>query len=453
MKGIEKSPLRFQTEKIVRKYQSFELADRLEKNGVLPIQSINNCDVTDGNARVGIGAAIYAMPSGKGVFYDWNLSAPKAFFFCGDRLAMLSDENKFYFYDENTRTYRLEYVFNSEMTFVEVQDDSGVYHPYFCGKAGVFSYNESGEMKKVLALACLPVACSFQGRIFTAFADSIVYSAPFSTGDFSENIDGGGKVVLPFDTGEVVDMAATSNALFVFCKRGIWKLTAAGSARDFRLEKVGFTGNNILSGSACSVAFSGGEKVFFFDECGPWKLDGLGTKKICRNMTFSLKKTGRVCEHAYLNGKIVYALRSPGNFVQNFVIDLETEKAYPSFTAEGLSTLKGQAVGVVDGLVYALIEGEILPPHRISELVAQACDFGVLGEKTLRRLRLVGEGQFTLSISNGSKTKTFTLQTKDGEASLDVRLKGKFFRLRFVLGDRAVLRGLDVGLCKLKGLR
>lgn len=453
MNGVQKSPLRFQTEKILRKYERFELADRLEKSRVLPVQSISNCDLTDGNARVGIGAAIYAMPSGKGVFYDWNLSAPKAFFFCGERLAMLSDENKFYFYDESTRTYALQHTFGGEMTFVQAQDDSGVYHTYFCGEAGVFSYNESGGVKKVLSLACLPVAASFQGRIFTACNDSIVYSAPFSTGDFSESIDGGGRVVLPADTGEVVDMAATSNALFVFCRRGIWKLSAAGSARDFRLEQVGFTGKNILNGSACAVACPSGEKVLFFDEYGPWKIDGSGVSEICRNMTYSLKKTGRVCEHAYLNGKVVYSLRGSDNFVRNWVLDLQTEKAYPSFTAEGLSTLKGEAVGVVDGLVYALREEEILPTHRISELIARACDFGVLGEKTLRRLRLVGEGEFTLTISTGNKTKTFTLQTKDGEASLDVRLKGDFFRLRFVFGERAILRGLDVELCKLKGLR
>ena len=453
MKGFQKSPLGLKTERIVRKYASFALADRLKKNGVLPLELMNNCDLTDGNARVGIGASIYALPSGKGVFYDWNLSAPKAFFFCGDKLAMLSDENKFYFYDESTRTYRLEYAFNSEMTFVEVQDDSGVYHPYFCGKAGVFSYNESGAMKKVLALACLPVACVFQGRIFTAVADSIVYSAPFSVGNFSESIDGGGRVVLPSDTGEVVDMAATSDALFVFCERGIWKLTAAGSARDFRLERVGFTGKNILNGSACTVAFSGGEKVLFFDEDGPWKLEGSGVSKICRDLTFSLRKTGRVCEHAYLNGKVVYNYRGLDNFVRNVVIDAETDKAYPSFTAEGLSNLNGQAVGAVDGFVYALKAGEILPAHRLSELVARACDFNFSGEKTLRRLKLFGEGKFTVSVLGERGTKTFELQTKDGEASLDVRLKGEFFRLRFVLGDHAILRGLDVELCKLKGIR
>lgn len=453
MKGVEKSPLCFQTEKILRKYERFELADRLETNGVFPVQSISNCDLTDGNARVGIGAAIYAMPSGKGVFYDWDLSAPKAFFFCGERLAMLSDKNKFYFYDESTRTYGLEHTFSGEMTFVQVQDALGVYHLYFCGEAGVFSYNESNGVKKVLSLACLPVACSFQGRIFTAAADSIVYSAPFSTGDFSESIDGGGKVVLPSDTGEVVDMAATSNALFVFCRRGVWKLSAAGSARDFRLEKMVFTGKNILNGSACAVAYSGGEKVLFFDEYGLWKIQGSGVSQIPLALTFPLKKSGRVCEHAYLNGKVVYSLRGSDNFVRNLVIDLETEKAYPSFTAEGLSTLNGQAVGVVDGLVYAFKREEALPTHRISELVAQPCDFGVFGEKTLRRLRLVGEGNFTLTISNGSKTKTFTVQTKDGEASLDARLKGEFFCLRFVFGERAILRGLDVELCKFKGMQ
>lgn len=453
MKGFQKSPLRFQTERVIRKYQSFEFADGLEKNGVLPVQSINNCDLTDGNARVGVGASVYALPSGKGVLYDWSLSAPKAFFYCGEKLGMLSDENKLYFYNESTRKYSLAHTFGGEMTFVQAQDDSGVYYVYFCGEAGMFSYDQSVGVKQIFGYACLPVACAFQGRIFTAVADSIVYSAPFSKGDFSESIDGGGKVVLPSDTGEVVDMAATSDALFVFCKRGIWKLTAAGSARNFRLERVGFTGKNILNSSACTVAFSGGEKVLFFDEYGPWKLAGSGVEKICSDLTFSLKKTGRVCEHAYLNGKVVYNCRDGNNFVNNVVIDAETDRAYFSFTAEGLSNLKGQAVGVVDGLVYALKTEDVLPPNRLSELVARACDFNLSGVKTLRRLRLFGEGKFTLSVSSGRKTKTFSLQTDNGEASVDVRLKGEFFNLRFLLGDHAILRGLDVELCKLKGVR
>ncbi len=453
MKGVEKSALRFQTENVIRTYQTFEIVDRLQKNGALAIELANNCDIGDGNARVGVGATVYTLPSGKGVYYDWNLSAPKAFFYCGEKLAMLSDKNKLYFYEESSKKYGLVHTFNGEMKFVQAQDDSGVYHVYFCGEAGVFSYDQNVGVKQILALACLPVACVFQGRIFTAVADSIVYSAPFSAGDFSESIDGGGKVVLPSDTGEVVDMAATSDALFVFCKLGIWKLTAAGSARDFHLERVGFTGKNILKGSACSVAFSGGEKVFFFDGYGPWKLQGSGVSRICSDLTFSLRKTGQVCEHAYLNGKVVYNYRALDNSVKNLVIDTETDKAYHSFTAEGLSNLKGQAVGVVDGLLNAIQTESNLPTHRLCELVARACDFKLSGVKTLRRLRLFGEGKFTLSVSNGRKTKTFSLQTENGEASVDVRLKGEFFHLRFLLGDHAILRGLDVELCKLKGLR
>lgn len=453
MRCFEKSTLGLKTETVIRKYETFEIADRLEKNGAFPIELVHNCDLSDGNARVGVGASVYTLPSGKGVLYDWNLSAPKAFFYCGDRLGLLSDENKLYFYEEATRTYNLAHTFYGKMKVVQAQDESGAYRVYFCGEEGVFSYDQVDGVEEISNISCLPVASAFQGRIFTAAADSIVYSAPFSAGDMSKSIDGGGRVVLPSDTGVVVDMAATSNALFVFCQYGIWKLTAAGSARDFRLERVGFTGGGILRGSACAVAFSGGEKVFFFDKYGPWKLDRLGTAEICRDLTFSIRSVGQQCEHAYLNGKVVYNYRALDNSVQSVVIDAETDLAYHSFTAQGLSDLNGQAVGVVDGYLYALKAESNLPTSRLSELVAKNYDFNLSGVKTLRRLKLFGEGTITLSVVGDRKTKTFELQMQDGTASVDVRLKGEFFRLRFVLGKQTVLRGLDVELCKLKATR
>ena len=293
----------------------------------------------------------------------------------------------------------------------------------------------------------------FQGRIFTATSHSIVYSEPFSKGDFSESMDGGGKIVLPADTGEVVDMVATSNAVYVFCVYGIWKLSAAGSARDFCLERVSFTGRKILKGSACAVGFSGGENVFFFDEYGPWKVERTGTMEICRDLTFPIRTDKQACEHACLNGKVVYNYLALDNSVKNVVINAETDRAYHSFTCEGLSDLKGQGVGVVDSFLYAIVDGETLPTHRLSEFSTPPCDFQLSGVKTLGRLNVFGEGKVTISVSSERGTKTFELQTKNGVASVDVRLKGKFFCLRFVLGAHAVLRGLDVELYALKGLR
>lgn len=453
MSFFKKSRLGLKTQTVIKKFRSFELADRLKKNGALPVELVHNCDLSDGNARVGVGATVYTLASGNGVFYDWNLSAPKTFVYCGEKLGLLTRENKLYFYEEATRSYRLAHTFYGETKVLQMQDTSGAYHTYFCGEGGVFSYDANEGVTQISERKCLPAACAFQGRIFTATGDSIVYSAPFFQGNMTESMDGGGRIVLPSDTGAVVDIAATSDRVFVFCEYGIWKLTAAGSARDFRLEKMGFTGGGILKGSACAVAFSGGEKVFFFDKYGPWKLDGSGVAKICRNLTFPIRKSGQVCEHAYLNGKVVYNYRALDNSVMNVVIDAETDRAYHSFTVEGLSDLKGEAVGVINGLVYVLNDESELPTHRLSELVAREFDFDLSGMKTLRRLQLYGDGAFTVSVSNGSKTRTFTLQTENGRASVDVRLKGEVFRLRFVLDDHALLRGLDIELCKLAGSR
>ena len=175
--------------------------------------------------------------------------------------------------------------------------------------------------------------------------------------------------------------------------------------------------------------------------------------RICSALTFSFRQANQVCEHAYLNGKVVYNYRDVDNAVKNVVIDAETDIAYHAFTAQGLSDLKGQAVGVVGGSVCALKAEAALPTDRLSELLTVPFDFNVSGVKTLRRVQVFGDGAVTLSVSNGRKTKTFALQTENGAASVDVRLKGEFFTLRFVLAEHAVLHGLEAELCKLAGVR
>lgn len=453
MTCFEKSPLRLKTQTLRRKYDAFTVSKTPKQNGAFDFDLVNNCDVTGGSARVGVGVESLTLANGRGVIYDWSLSSPQTFLYCGDHFAVLSEENKLYFYDLTTRKFLLHYDFGGKMKCVEAQDATGAYDLYFCGEAGLFIYDKTNGVTRVSALACLPVGCVFQGRIFTASNDAIVYGAPFSKGDFEESIDDGGKIVLPSETGEVVDMAATSEAVYVFCSYGIWKLTISGSARDFSLEKVGFTGVKILKGSACPVACSKGEKVFFFTQYGIQSLDKSGVKSICQNLTFPIKRTGQVCEHAYLDGKVVYNYRAKDNSVRNVVIDVETEQGYHSFTAEGLSDIRGQAVGVVDSIVYMIESGRGLPIHRPAEMIAENCDFGVSGLKTLRKLRVFGEGQITLDVSVGGRSKTFDLSLENGVAEADVKLRGEHFRLCFTLSDHTRLRVLETEICALSGLK
>lgn len=451
MTCFEKSVLRLKTKSLQRKYDTFALAERQGENGVFSLDLANNCELSKDGARVGVGVSAFTLASGN-VSYDWNLSAPKSFFYHGEKFGFLSDENKVYFYDESTRKFLLAHTFDGEMTAVEAQDRNGEYHLCFVGEAGVYFYEGETEMVLLSQNSFLPLACVFQGRIFTASANAIAFSAPFQAGDFAQSIDDGGNIVFPANTGEVVSVAATSTAVFFFCQYGIWKLTAAGSARDFRLESVGFTGGEILRGSACAVASSKGEKIFFFTESGVFRLDDSGVESICRNLALPLKREGQVCEHAPLDGQVFYSYRALDQSVRGVVIDVETEKAYHAFTAEGVCKLRGDAVAVVDGLVYVIKKGAPLPTWRIAELIAEKTDFQLSGRKTLKSLRVLGEGQITLSLRCGRKTKTFTLQPQNGEIKVDVKMKGEYFRVRFVLTENARLRGLEAELCALVGV-
>ena len=449
---VEKEPFRFKTQTVWKKYAAFQLAQTPEKNDVLYLDASQNCDLSDGCARVGVGVESLSLANGRGVIYDWDLSAPTAFFYCGEKFAFLSDENKLYLYDESIREFQLLYAFNGEMKAIEAQDKNGVFHLYFCGKDGVFSYDVKNGVVRVLESACVPVACACQGRIFTASTNAIVYSAPFSTADFEESIDGAGKIVLPAETGEILDLVASGDAVFAFCQYGIWKLTVSGSARDFRLEQTAFSCKDVIKGSACVGNGVSGEKVFFFTQHGVYKLDKTGVERVCKNLTFDMKRVGQVCEHAYLDGKVIYNYRAKDNSVRNVVIDVESEEGYHAFTAEGLSNVRGQAVALIDSIVYVIEPDRSLPTHRLAELVVEHCDFSLSGVKTLKRLRVYGEGKITLTLSNGRKTKTFDLQTVNGVADIEVRMRGEVFRLRFVLGNKARLNGLHAEVCRLIGV-
>lgn len=453
MVGVQKSSWGLKTQAFRQKYDRFTLREKQTEKGVVPFDFVANFDVSDGSGRVGVGAETFQLLGDVSTSWNWSSYSPKAFFHCGGKIGFLSAGHRAYLYNEGSKSFALERYFGVENAVVSAQDAAGDYHVYFCGEKGVFVYDEMKGMVEVLEGEYLPVACAFQGRIFTARADELVYSAPFDVGDFSESIDGGGSIVLPSDTGKIVAFAAVSSALYVFCEYGIWKLTAAGSARDFRLEKVGYTHGKILGGSACAAACSGGEKVFFFTENGICKLENSSVEKICENLAFSVKSEGQVCKYAYLDGKVIYAYQTPTGTVESLVIDAETEKGYPCFAAQGVSNVQGQTIAVVDGVLCLLKTDLPLPASRIAEAAIEKFDFQISGVKTLRSLRVFGEGKITVSVGNGRRTKTFDLQTENGIAKADVKLRGEYFRLRFLLGENAVLRGLEADVSKLLGVQ
>ncbi len=426
--------LRAQT--VEKTYSAFAASEKYGEADTFVFDEAENCDLSNG-IRMGVGAGIYQSDSGNIVLYDWGLGDPKQFVYAGERLGFLTFDGRFYFYDEEARSFTLAYAFGGETTAVEAQDETGKYHLYFCGAAGVHRY-ENGAFTRVLENACAPVACAFAGRIFTAIADGLVYSAPFTTGEFAESLDGGGRVVLPAETGEIVALSATAQALFVFCRFGIWKLTAAGSAREFRLERVLYSGKEIYKNSACACATPNGEKVYFFSDDGVWRLDKSGVKRVARNLKNFVKQTGQVFEHACFDGRVFYAYKCRDNAVRGLVIDGATDEWYQTFTIEGVSCLRGKIVGVIDGLAYELKEQAALPTHRLAQVVAENVGFGVDGKKTLANLRLFGTGTVTLFVGNGKKEKSYTLVLCESGTLVKIGLCGEKFRvaIQLTLGAR-----------------
>ncbi|MBQ7368420.1 MAG: hypothetical protein IJW60_01760 [Clostridia bacterium] len=447
MLSYPKRAIFLKTQAVEKDYSAFALLEKYDEADTFVFDEAENCDLASG-IRMGVGVEIYQLESGYPVLYDWGLGDPKQFLYAGDTFAFLSFDGNLYFYNEKTRTFTLAYSFDGETAAVEAQDEEGEYHLYFCGASGVYRYNNGGFVR-VLESACAPVACAFAGRIFTASADELVYSAPFATGEFTESLDGGGRVVLPAQTGEIVALTATAQALFVFCRFGIWKLTAAGSAREFRLERVAYSGKEIYKNSACACAAPSGEKVYFFSEDGLWRLDKSGVKRIVCHLQEEVKRSGQVFEHACFGGRVFYAYKARDNGIYGLVIDGETDEWYHSFTIEGVSCLRGKIVGVIDGVAYELKAQAALPTHRLAQVVAENVGFGLDGKKTLDSLRLCGEGTVTLFVGNGKREKSYTLALRSDGVLAKIGLCGEKFRVAIQLAYGARVWKIGARLKKL----
>ncbi len=366
------------------------------------------------------------------------------------RLGILSEFGTLHYFTNGDKEFVMTDLLGLERKPIIAMDGEGKTYPLFVG--GGVLYKSEDETKMVINESVEPIACVYKNRVFCVIRPfTITYSAALAPCDFSETIDDSGRISFPSERGRIVGLLPFEESLFVFYEYGISRLSLAGRAREFAMEKIEYSGGEILQNSM-SVCSADGAKIFFLAKDGLYAFDGKKARKICKNLAVKPLQNYCICRCAEGLGKYFVTFQDETEAKKTLVVDGATETGYYAFDLLGLSQVGGKAVFQCRGTIVEVADGGSFPIGETGSFQAREVRFGK-GVKTLKSLTLYGEGQVGVTINCKGKTVRKNLFFEKGVAKMPVRLRGETFDFILSFDKNTVIRRLDVALsvCDFKG--
>lgn len=266
------------------------------------------------------------------------------------------------------------------------------------------------------------------------------FSAPADFADFTEAIGGGGEIEFPDAMGEVRALVPLGIYIYVVRARGVQRLEARGSERDFILRDL-FSCGDILAGSAAAVA----GKLFWAERGGVFSYGGSGEAEevcpaFCENL--SLADAGEV---------------RGGAFGRRYALQIGETLAF--FRAEGGSAcVAAKGVGglaCIAGGGLCVYRGEVceVSAGGPSLCVWESEPHSAGGRALLRAVRVRAWGAFTLTVESGGGKRRIEIAGRGGEKRYPVNLAGENFVFRLRAEGAGKVRSLSAEYEKLQGGR
>ncbi len=437
MRGYEKQPLIYK-EKHAFTSIALDKSTRLE-----------NCACKESTLRTDGGTVAFPV-AGKTAYLTSNLPMPYQFFRipCDNGeagLGYVSENGNVLRFDQTSGAFVGVHNFSTRMRAVCAFDDRRKERLLLIGNKGVYEYVEATKSFTLILQdteEIAPIACVCKDRVFFVIKPhTIVYSAPLLPINFTVSAEEGGRIDFPYDKGEIVAIAPHGRGLAIFYEYGVAVLETDGSARDFVWKTVAYGGGRIIADSAGNAGV-GGEKTFFLADDGAYVLDGNTVRNVCKNMNIRPKSVGQVCEHAESQGRYYAVYGNQKGEREGIVIDTQSETGAFAFAPRGLSVCGGVAVCMTSGWRVSAMGGDDLPLGAYARAEFEGLDFSYAGRKTLRIVKVYGEGTLELEVKQGNNSKRYTLTTLNGEATANVRLRGDRFSLYCRLSGGTLVRAI-----------
>ena len=417
--------------------------------GFLQAKESLNCCCLDGAIRTLPGLAGMMGDGGSAVYFG---------------MSGLLDMVITYVLNSDNKTYakRMIYVLQTGMAYLQERTSNTyaflthagaqVFSFSFMGKDGRFWTAILGQMNMILVndnylctslglMTQYGAGCFYKNRLFVGIKPfTMAYSAPEEPTNFTESVDGGGRIRFTDGRGEILAILPFKDALYVFFERGIARVDVVGAPKDFKVTYLEYTGGTILfrTVGACESA------IFFMTTDGLYRFDGEKAELILQDTVVSpISASGWESTIAWNDGVLMrYRKRTEGNVVLAISGDGK-ECSY-------LEDLEGMSSDRKDGVLFRNV-AEIGKLDVNGKELGRTCrfnaetDFEYRGRKTLRKLSFTGEGTFNLTLKNDGRTVQKTVSFQDGVATVKLSERGDRYAMNIEPMGKTVIKEVTAG--------
>ncbi|MBQ5929728.1 MAG: hypothetical protein IIX02_02950, partial [Clostridia bacterium] len=289
--------------------------------------------------------------------------------------------------------------------------------------------------------------CVCKDRIFLAMENgTIVYSDPEYPYLF-DGMSGDGKIQLAYAFGEIVAMLCFENQVYAFHQFGVVSIKVTGDVEKFEIQPLDYRGGEIF-GDSVGVC---GNLVFFLAADGVYRFDGKNFHRVecVGKIVPSLRE--RVCQYSVCGNMYLLQYVDIEEEWRAVAIAADGKNGYFTSVREGLSFAGGAALCQLGNYVVMLRENGEIPTAWKPSFLTQRTDFGVVGRKTLRTVRVRGRGLVTMRVGTDRFEKGYDLTFNRGVASVNLQALGESFYFAFSLGGNSCVQEVAVDFSVAKG--
>lgn len=409
-----------------------------------------NCTCRDGNIRGGVGVKPLTDGFGNKIPVTITVSNSAVYITTtntgavpgGVQIYLLDVNGQLYLRNASTNRAEKKIFLGPSVDYCAFKGENGSIYNLFCGTADVVMTTDGSSFTSKLWDG-MRGACILGKRYVVAkYNGEIRYSAvlePFAQS--SADPDGSGILYLPMGYGEVVGMKEYGGEGYIFCEKGIFRLSVAADASEFILKNIPYNGGKICL-RAMAVSTKG---VVFLASEGAYCVNGDSVKRICEHVPIGLCETDWLCVTGYGEGFLMFDYMrktTTGASSRRLVIDSDCEDA---FFTDSYGALGENEYTLVVGQVGVFTKDQVnIRRGKTPYFTSVPLDFGTKKSKRLKALRVRGSGNVKVTVQCGEGTRSYSLNLADGEAQTRLTGKGKAVTLTFELQPCAVVEGVEI---------
>ncbi len=355
--------------------------------------------------------------------------------------AFISEAGDIYVYsgtDDDLTKINLIHKGYTEL-FRDICDPSGKRMIALCPN-GVCIFTRHGRLTEYSG-NCTGTGCVFHNRLFIADENAVCFSDVDSYTDFSESVQGGGKIEFTGE-GPVQKLITYRDSVLVFMQDSIVEFHAKGAADEFLATPIAYYGHRIAKETIAKC----GDNILFITCAGElYCLHGNSCRKIAENVPSAFYAEG---VRAAGNGELYFITSEDG---RTFVADVDGGCYCLDYALTGLTPCAGEAVGVYAGTLRKMQESGGVPSGK-------KCVFTVENwlekdgrERQIERLRLYGAGEVTARVQGLGGEVSRTVALAESGVEIPIGVRGKKFRLGLELGSNSKIWKLDAHVCDIGG--